>query len=161
MLRCSVEPFAAWCWLGILLTPPCACPLPCSLHLTHFDLVSPVVPAFKAPARVEGCTRMLFVCASVLLFQPLPCAPHTLFQPAAAFPVAQKANNCLLTRDMTAKIADVGFTRLLSKTHHSFHSGAAGSFDYVSVRGGWDACWGHAARQAAGMLHELHAQPAH
>eukprot|EP00891_Asterochloris_glomerata_P005380 jgi/Astpho2/5380/Aster-05923 len=43
-----------------------------------------------------------------------------------------KSSNVLLARDATAKIADVGFSRLLSNTHLSMQSGAAGTYAYAA-----------------------------
>ncbi|KAL4442935.1 hypothetical protein ABPG77_008426 [Micractinium sp. CCAP 211/92] len=42
-----------------------------------------------------------------------------------------KARNVLLTRDLTAKLADVGFARAMRATHHSIE-GPTGTFDYMA-----------------------------
>ncbi|KAL4457658.1 hypothetical protein ABPG75_012523 [Micractinium tetrahymenae] len=42
-----------------------------------------------------------------------------------------KARNVLLSRDMTAKLADVGFARAMRATHHSIE-GPTGTFDYMA-----------------------------
>ncbi|PSC72792.1 Serine threonine-kinase CTR1 [Micractinium conductrix] len=42
-----------------------------------------------------------------------------------------KARNVLLSRDLTAKLADVGFARAMRATHHSIE-GPTGTFDYMA-----------------------------
>ncbi|GAB4816844.1 hypothetical protein N2152v2_003890 [Parachlorella kessleri] len=55
-----------------------------------------------------------------------------------------KSPNVLLSRDLTAKLADVGFTRMLTNTHHSVSGAHAGTFAYVgrALLGGWGAAEG-------------------
>ena len=61
----------------------------------------------------------------------IPCALRTA-------PTLASVRACLLqvllSRDLTAKLADVGFARAMRATHHSIE-GPTGTFDYVSVHG--------------------------
>lgn len=43
-----------------------------------------------------------------------------------------KSSNVLLSRDFAAKLADVGFTRFMSNTHHSVGEERKGTFDYMA-----------------------------